>query len=65
MNDIELAPTACIVCGRKHPGGENVPGWAYLAGAQPIGSMACSPKCTEKAVERFHRTGRCDTKIVQ
>jgi ferredoxin len=64
MSEPEIAPTACIVCGRKHPGGENVPGWSYLAGAIPLGSIACSEACAKKAVDRFNRTGRCDTRMI-
>jgi predicted nucleic acid-binding Zn ribbon protein len=56
----ELAPNGCIVCKKPHPGGENVPGWTYLAGAKPLGALACSPQCTLEALQRFQKTGRCD-----
>lgn len=65
----ELAPDACIVCGKKRPetpiGPRRYPyphTWVYLAGAMPVGFMACSPECAEVAVERFLKTGRCDAK---
>ena len=57
----EVAPDCCVVCGKAKPDGENVPGWAYLAGSVPLGALACSPACTTKAVERHHKTGRVDT----
>ena len=57
----EIAPPCCVVCGKSHPDGENVPGWVYLAGAVPFGAIACSPACTAKAVDRHERTGRVDT----
>ncbi len=56
----EIAPAACIVCDLPHPGGENVPGWVYLAGATPLGAIACSAACAIIAARRFKETGRCD-----
>lgn len=55
-----MAPSSCIVCGKPHPGGKNAPGWIYLAGAKPLGAVACSAKCGSVAGERFARTGRVD-----
>jgi len=63
MIEPELAPEECIVCGKKKklpPGTVNT--WVYLAGATPLGSMACGPECATVAVERFVATGRCDDK---
>ena len=57
----EMAPPCCVVCGKDHPGGENVPGWTYLAGSTPIGATTCGPGCTRVAVNRHTRTGRVDT----
>lgn len=57
----EAAPPCCVVCGKAHPGGENVPGWTCIAGALPMGAIACSPECTRKAVDRYMKTGRVDT----
>lgn len=51
----ELAPEECIVCGKPKP-------TLYLAGAVPVGSMACSADCAEVAIERFMQTGRCDAR---
>lgn len=62
----ELAPEACIVCGKAIPAipkkrlSPNT--WVYLAGATPLGSMACGPECAQVAVARFLKTGRCDAK---
>lgn len=57
----ELAPEACIVCGKAKPSTPPEPNtWIYLAGATPLGSMACCPECAHVAVERFLKTGRCD-----
>lgn len=58
----EIAPECCIVCWKENPKIPNAPGWTYLAGATPIGSMACSEHCTNIAVERFKKTGRCDVR---
>lgn len=52
---MKLAPEACIVCGKKPPHPLN-----YLAGADPVGSMACPGKCTETAIERVQKYGRTD-----
>ena len=60
LDDCPIAPSSCIVCGNPHPGGENVPGWAYLAGSIPIGAIACSEKCTKIAINRHMRSGRVD-----
>ncbi len=62
----ELAPDACIVCGKPRPltpDGRQYQSssWFYLAAATPLGSMACSPECATVAVERFQKTGRCDS----
>jgi predicted nucleic acid-binding Zn ribbon protein len=62
MSEPELAPATCIVCGQAHPGGENVPGWIYLAGSTPLGAVACSDECGKVAIARHVRTGRVDTK---
>jgi len=62
MTAPNLAPAACIVCGKPQPTDAPTSGWTYLAGAKPIGSMACSDACAEEAVERFHLFGRCDAK---
>lgn len=62
---MDTAPTGrCVVCARKHPGGDNVPGWVYLASSVPIGAMTCSEKCLRTALDRWKKTGRVDTKIV-
>lgn len=61
INGTEVAPPNCVVCGKDKPDGENVPGWAYLAGSIPLGAITCSPACTTKAVERHNDTGRVDT----
>lgn len=61
MTEPELAPEACIVCGKEKelpPGTVNT--WVYLAGSTPLGSMACGPECAQVAVARFLKTGRCD-----
>jgi len=60
--ETEIAPKGCIVCQKKHPGHQGAPGWTYLAGATPVGSMGCSTACTKIAVDRFYKTGRCDGK---
>jgi hypothetical protein len=59
-----LAPEACIVCGKERPrfSLSETNTWVYLAGAKPLGSMACSPECAVVAVERFQSTGRCDAR---
>lgn len=64
MANVELAPFACIVCGKPKPEGviENCPGWSYLAGAKPIGALTCSDDCLEVALERHRKTGRVDKK---
>lgn len=64
MPDLEVAPMACIVCGKKAPEGqkENVPGWAYLAGAEPIGSITCGSDCMKVAIERHEKGLRVDGK---
>jgi len=61
VDGVEVAPPACIVCGQPRPDGENVPGWHYLSGSTPLGAIACSPRCAEKAIDRHQRTGRVDT----
>jgi hypothetical protein len=53
----DIAPDGCIICRKKTPSAE---GWTYLAGSKPMGAVACSSKCTQEAIERFNRTGRCD-----
>lgn len=59
----ELAPEACIVCGKRMPEQPPTPNtWVYLSGTEPLGSMACGAECAAVAVERFHRTGRCDAR---
>jgi hypothetical protein len=60
MKPSNMAPSCCIVCGKPHPGGQNVPGWVYLAGAKPLGAIACSAHCGSIAGQRFARTGRVD-----
>jgi hypothetical protein len=60
---IDVAPEDCIVCGEKNPHIENAPGWTYLAGAVPLGAVACSLSCTAIAIDRFKRTGRCDLRV--
>lgn len=62
MSAPEVAPAACIVCGKPSPGGEHVPGWIYLAGSIPIGAIACSDECGKIAISRHVRTGRVDNK---
>jgi len=63
MTEPELAPEACIVCGKARRGKSSKPNtWVYLAGATPLGSMACGPECAQVAVARFLKTGRCDAK---
>jgi len=63
VTEPELAPEACIVCGKDRLTTLDEPStWVYLAGATPLGSMACGPECTAVAVERFKATGRCDSK---
>lgn len=57
----EVAPPNCIVCGKDKPEGESAPGWTYIAGVDPIGSIACSPTCVAIAVKRHKRSGRVDT----
>jgi hypothetical protein len=57
----ELAPEACIVCGKTKTSKPPVQ-WVYLTGATPLGSVACSPECTQVAVDRFLKTGRCDAR---
>lgn len=57
---VEIAPKSCIVCGKAHPGGKNLPDWSYLAGATPIGAITCSVDCLRTAIDRFQKTGRCD-----
>jgi hypothetical protein len=59
----DLAPDACIVCGKPVP--DTAPKenhWVYLSGSTPLGAIACSLECTVIAVERFNHTGRCDAK---
>lgn len=71
----ELAPESCIVCGKERPKGQDIfrqlqeqkfvvdqYTWIYLAGAEPVGSMACGAECAAVAIERFNTTGRCDAK---
>ncbi len=58
----ELAPAACIVCGKPIPETQPHPNtWVYLANAEPLGAMACGPDCATVAIERFQYTGRCDS----
>lgn len=52
----------CVVCNVKHPGGENVPGWTYIANSVPLGAMTCGEKCLATALDRFQKTGRVDTR---
>lgn len=48
---IELAPSACIVCGLPQPPDKAAGGtWFYLAGATPAGAMVCGPKCLPEAL---------------
>ena len=61
VDGVEVAPAGCVVCHQPHPGGENVPGWTYLAGSEPLGAMTCSVACTMTASKRFKLTGRVDT----
>jgi hypothetical protein len=65
IGGIEVAPPCCIVCGKEKPDGENVPGWVYLANAEPVAALACSEACTRTAVERHRRTGRVDVAVVK
>jgi hypothetical protein len=60
MKPSDMAPAACIVCGKKHPGGDNVPGWTYFSGVQPLGAMSCSLPCAEAVILRVRKTGRAD-----
>lgn len=55
-----IAPKGCIVCGKAHPGGDNLPGWSYLAGSTPMGAITCSTPCLNRAIERHHESGRVD-----
>lgn len=62
-SDPELAPEQCIVCGKKPAKDEaarKAEGWVYLAGATPLGALACGAECAVVAVERWKRTGRVD-----
>lgn len=62
VSGVEVAPKACIVCGKPAPEGQsNVPGWSYLAGSKPVGAVTCSASCRDKAIDRHRRTGRVDT----
>jgi hypothetical protein len=62
----EIAPEACIVCAKPAPIADKAAGqgWRYLAGAKPLGSLACSQRCQDVAIRRFYKTGRCDLKGV-
>lgn len=72
VDGVECAPAACVVCGRPKPDAEEpeassvrasaVParGWIYLAGSVPMGAIACSALCANKAIARHGRTGRVD-----
>jgi hypothetical protein len=61
VEGVEVAPPGCVVCHKPKPDGENVPGWAYLAGSVPVGAITCSGPCMQTAIRRFQRTGRVDT----
>ena len=56
----ELAPECCIVCGIARPEVCDDSEWTYIAGARPVGSLACSNKCLTIAIQRHKRTGRVD-----
>jgi predicted nucleic acid-binding Zn ribbon protein len=60
---LELAPFACIVCGKPKPDGEtkDCPGWTYIADAIPVGALTCSEECFQVVLDRHERTGRVDT----
>ena len=55
VDGVECAPEGCIVCGSM----VGMKG-TYLAGAKPMGAVACLGKCTEVAIERHKKTGRVD-----
>ena len=60
MKPSDMAPAACIVCGKKFPGGDNVPGWTYFSAVKPLGTMSCSLPCAEAVIARVRTTGRAD-----
>jgi len=60
VDGVEVAPAGCVVCGKPHPGGQDVPGWTYFAGTTPPGAISCSDRCRKTAIGRHQRTGRVD-----
>ena len=59
----ELAPSACIVCGLPMTQiTRSTYQWVYLAGAIPLGSMACGMNCALVALSMLARGKRADGK---
>lgn len=58
-----LAPGSCIVCNKPMPEIDVDGTWTYIAGGEPLGSMACSKDCLRVALGRYSRTGRLDNTL--